>query len=792
MAASRWKCPSRDQRIRAFVLFLVASLAGLSGQPAFAQSPPEDQAVPEPGPTIYLLSVRVNGWPLGLVARFHEEDGRLSMPAEQFDGLGFILDESVVTEVDGQRRVFLDALPGVTWQIDGRAQTIDIVTPFELLKPNVLHVSPRLGRVESRSNWGGLLAFNAFGEYSSRPDSDIYGRTLSLDVEARIFSPIFLASASGYYSVAEGEEGEFVRLDTSIDFDNLDRAWRLRLGDSLTTGPVWLRTLRFGGIQWGRDFSLRPDIVTTPVAVLDQNVSVPSTVDIFINEVRRYSRAVDPGAIRVTDLPVTAGSNRIRVVVTDRSGRRTEVILPLYTSSVLLQRGLSDFNIEVGAERRDYGVASNDYGPPFVSGSYSHGVTDRLTLRGYGAASRGYGTAVAGATMAVGPLFLFDGAAMFSHGREGDGWSFYGSVEHIADPLNLYVSYMRSSRDFSDLVGNFGYSRSIEQATASGGLNLGRLGQLNVAYALQRTVEDEVSSVASGSYSLDLFDRALHLGATGYVETREGDWGVILSLTIPLGRHTQLYAEHSWRNGIPSQAVSLRGEGFGNRLDWEIAGERGEFKEVFAEVGWDGQRTDFRLRAAHSGGDYGIRGDLAQSLIFMDDRLILAGRIDDAFTIVEVEGVRGVRVELENRTVGRTDSSGRLFVTGLNSYVANSVSIDPTDLPIDVALQDPAMLVSPRAGGGVVTRFPVSRESAAIIVLRRPDGSAPPVGARVALEGSEAEAVMGHDGEVYARGLRPGANRLAVSWRDGACTADFSAMLAAGTLPRLGPFQCAP
>jgi outer membrane usher protein FimD/PapC len=43
----------------------------------------------------------------------------------------------------------------------------------------------------------------------------------------------------------------------------------------------------------------------------------------------------------------------------------------------------------------------------------------------------------------------------------------------------------------------------------------------------------------------------------------------------------------------------------------------------------------------------------------------------------------GVHVALENRPIGRTGDSGRLFVTGLNSYVANAISVDPLDLPID-------------------------------------------------------------------------------------------------------------
>mgnify|MGYP003576750781 CR=1 FL=1 len=176
----------------------------------------------------------------------------------------------------------------------------------------------------------------------------------------------------------------------------------------------------------------------------------------------------------------------------------------------------------------------------------------------------------------------------------------------------------------------------------------------------------------------------------------------------------------------------------------------------------------------------------------MDGRVNLAGRIDDGFAIVEVEGMPGVRVALENRVVGRTSRSGRLFVTGLNSYIANSLSIDPLDLPIDAQVADTSMIVSPRMGGGLVATFPISHETSAIVTLTRPDGTPPQLGAQVTLEGSDLSAVVGFDGEVFVRGLQPGPNRLTVSWRDGQCTASFNSDVETGTLPRLGPYTCSP
>jgi outer membrane usher protein len=148
---------------------------------------------------------------------------------------------------------------------------------------------------------------------------------------------------------------------------------------------------------------------------------------------------------------------------------RVELFLPLYSSTDLLGRGLFDFNLEVGAERQQYATESFDYGPRFASGSVSYGVSDRLTLRGYGAGSRDYWMGAAGATFSLGRLFLVDTAAMYSHRPEEDGWSLYGSVEHVSGPLSLYGSYTHSSPGFRDLAGEFGYTTFTDQVTASAG-----------------------------------------------------------------------------------------------------------------------------------------------------------------------------------------------------------------------------------------------------------------------------------------------------------------------------------
>lgn len=786
---------SRHDRNRTrFLVCVMASLAAVVAPLPAASAPLQDP--PPPGgseETIALLDVRVNGWSLGLVARFYEANGRLSLPADQFDGLGFLVDEAWVTAVGDERRIWLDQVPGLQWEIDRASQVIYLTAPFERLKPRILEVAPGIPRVPARADWGAMLAYDAYGQWAKQSEAVDFARTLSVNLDARLFSPWFTATTTGFVTKSEAQPEEFIRLESWIDFDSTDDAVRLRLGDTYSAGPVWIRPFRFGGVQWMRDFSLRPDIVTTPTPEIRQDIGLPSTVDLFINGVQRYSTPVDPGTLRLTDLPIVGGSNMVSVVVTDQAGRRTQLYLPLYSSTEMLAQGMTTFNVEAGVARQNYAVDSNNYEGDFAQAAFGYGVTDQFTFSGYAAGAEDYASAAAGAAFSLGSFLFVDSALMLSDGAEGRGWAWYAGVEHIDPRFNFAASYFESD-GYRDLADRFGYATFDRRATASAGLDMGRAGNLNVSWVMQREVGGAQSSVASGTWGVDLFDDRIHLSASAYAELEEDSWGAMVSLSFPLGASgdTQVYVQENWRKGEENvTSAQLRSEAFDQRLTWVLDGETGarDRGEIIAD--WDGRYSDIHASVATSDGATGYELGVAQSLVLMDNEIFIAGRIDDGFTVVEIDDSPGISVALENSHVGRTNARGRILITDLQSYAANAVSIDPLDLPMNASISDTATLVAPRARAGVVTRFPVTRARSALVTLRLPDGSPPPVGASVTIEGSEATGIVGFGGEIYLRDLAVGENRLELAWPDGRCSVAIN-VGAGGGLPRLGPYTCAP
>lgn len=559
-----------------------------------------------------------------------------------------------------------------------------------------------------------------------------------------------------------------LRLETWAIFDNPDKPWRMRLGDSVTTSVLWSRVMRFGGFQWTRDFGMRPDMVTMPLPVAGLDIASPSAVDLFVNGIRRYTTQVKPGPLRLQDLPVLSGSNRMSMVVTDTSGRRTVVDMPFYQSPILLAEGLSRFSIEGGAARDRFAVASNDYGPGFGLATFDYGLTNAITMESFVGAAKDYGALGLGAAFKLGRVAVINMTAGYSDAPQRSGLGGTFSIERVTPHYSVSARYIRAGNytDFGDLFGN---DHLPEQLVASASLNFGRYGNLNGAYTLQKRLGHQSVSVVSGTYGLNMMHNRLHFTTSGYLDAVGESWGLLVSLSLSVGRDGLAYAQQHVRDGKRSTSVEYTDSSFDQRLTYAAEVLAGEVNGGEMEAGWDGARARAYGRVAHYEGASGVQAQFGQSILFMDGELGFSAPVDDAFALVQLEGLPGVRVYRENRFVGRTNAAGNLFVAGLPSYYGSTISLNFDDVPPDASIVDTSLQVAPRGAAGVVARFHVLEGKSATIVLQMPDGGVPPVGATVVLRGSARTSLMGYSGQTYVEELQPGKNILDVVWASGNC-----------------------
>ena len=302
-------------------------------------------------------SVLINGEePAQIVLLLRRQDGRLLARREELERWRLRLPDAVTVSHGGELFYSLDAMRGLSYRADESTQTVIVEAAPELFSATVLAGVTRGFAVPAPAPPGGFLNYDFFVDRERRQTHTSALVELGASNRLGVGTTSFLASDTP-------ESGRrSVRLDSTWTSDQPERLASLRIGDSISGAGNWSRSVRFGGVQWARNFATQPGLITFPLPGVSGEAVLPSTVELYINDALRLRRDVPTGPFSIPDLPVVTGQGNARLVVRDLLGREQVIVRPYYASAVLLQHGLSDYSYEMGVIRNNFGIASSDYG----------------------------------------------------------------------------------------------------------------------------------------------------------------------------------------------------------------------------------------------------------------------------------------------------------------------------------------------------------------------------------------------------------------------------------------------
>jgi outer membrane usher protein len=745
------------------------------------------QAALQP-PDLLTLEAIVNHQPGGSV--FLRTAGGLAVDEAALLRWRIAYPESAVAEHDGRRFVPLSALPGTTASIEARTQRLVLTMPPNLFHPSSVLLKTAANIAPTPATFSAYLNYELFGYTAS---DTTYGSAL---LELGTAGPFGAAVATGIVNSSEvggGNSGRATALDAYWRFDDPSMLRTFTAGTGISRVGAWGRSLRFGGVQYGTNFTLQPNLITYPVPAFPGTAVVPSTVDVFVNGSRVASQQVQPGPFNIENVPVVTGSGDVQLVIRDAFGQQQVITQPFYASRQLLRTGLDDFTISLGAERQNYGIDSFDYGSGFASAYWRRGLTDAVTVELLAAADNGAratGGAIDFIPNSVGIVTL-GGAG--STGDAGGGVLGLAGYEYHGPRLNFSVRGTWTSPSFrtpgDDTVNPL--QRSVFVAA---GYNFGAEGTVGAAWAEQQNRGLGGSSTGTLSYSVTLAPKAfLNLSASHTTGTSP-QTGAFLSLVYALDGSTFAAADlTTTRQGGNTKTVagaSLQrplpiGEGYGYRL-------RATTDQQYIAGGvYAGPYGRYSLDIASQDGTTAARATIAGGVGTLGGIVFASRPIVDSFALVRVEGVPEVRVLQNGNFAGRTDREGNVVLTQLYPYSPNRITINDADVPIDIMLGGREQLIAPYYRSGVVVDFGARRVTNALVVVRIADGRPLPTGAEVRRPDSGIVHPVGSDGEVFIADLRWGVSYVA-RWTGGQCR--FVVNEPAGQLepiPRLGPVVCA-
>nr|WP_246641879.1 fimbria/pilus outer membrane usher protein [Paraburkholderia edwinii] len=727
------------------------------------------------------LEVTVNGQRTSSIVHLREQNGQLSVSAHDLEQLGFSIGKLGYGANDEVR---LDAIPGLHYEYDAAQQSIDLSAPDTLRTPyrfDSREIAPTPAAASSR---GFLFNYDAFFQSDTSAQLALYS-------EERYFDPHGVFSNTGVAYLYTGDE-RYTRYDTSWSKSNPATLTTTQIGDTISSSLEWSRSIRMAGFQWRSNFALRPDLVTFPVPSLFGTAVVPSSVDLYINSVRQFSGNVPSGPFVVNDVPGITGAGQATVVTRDALGRTVSTSVPLYVDTRLLAAGLSSYSFEAGFLRRDYGIESFSYNTtPAVSASMRHGVTDMLTLEAHAEATGGLVDAGGGALVRLGMGGVLSGALAVSAGRLGGVQTSLG-YQYITPRFSFDAQTIRAFGNYGDLAARDG--TPVPTATDRVTVSVPVFGSQTFAlsYIGFRMPSAPVSKIGSVSWMVSLGNLA-SINASAYQDFSQHDSrGVFVSVSIGLGHNTSVNATVGRQNGESSYNVTaLRPPDYNGGWGWGVqAGGAGAVPFRQAQLQYLGRYGQATAVGQNIDGRTSASLDLNGAVVLMDGAVEPSRRIDDGFALVSTDGVSGIPVLHENRVIGMTDGGGHLLIPDLNSYQHNQVGIDAMKLPADARIANTALDLVPQAQSGVLARFGVTRYSAASVVLRLPDGTVLPAGARVHHVESGRDTIVGYDGLTFVDGLQAD-NHLEIDSSAGHCTVEFAYMRPRdGSLPTLGPFVC--
>ena len=693
---------------------------------------------------------------------------------------------------DGEAFYPLDELKGTVYKIDEATQSIAIDVPADQFVASAFSGASD-SPTPTPSSLGGF--FNYDGYLQQSLGNQASGNQLQANALTEL--GVFNGWGVGTTTVLGrnlSSAAEFVRLDSTWTTDMPTSRTSLRFGDSISQPGEWGGAALFGGVQWATNFATQPRFIRYPLPAFSGESVMPSTVDVYVNNVLQMRKDVPSGPFSLTGLPAMTGQGDARIVVTDLLGREQIITQAFYMTPILLSKGVHNYSYETGLVRQNYGLSSFDYGRAFAAGTHSYGFNDQFTGEVHSELLQRQQTLGATGSYLWDSLGLFSLSLAGSHSQLGFGPFASLGYQWQGRWFGISARTQLADKDFTQIGLQPGQLAPRESSAVSTSVSLGSYGSLNLGYIYQDNRDNPDVKIARASYNVSLGRvGALNLG---YFRSLKGlpDDSVALTFTFSLseilGGNTSASLggtalQDNEQAALQIQRSLPRGNGFGYRL---LASE-GRTERFDAGISMQNDVGLYSAEVSRSGEQTGFRGSVSGGVAMMGLRPHFSRRLTNSFALVHVPGIANVRVYADNQLAGFTDANGDALIPQLRPYQSNPIRIEQADLPFDAQFNNLQLEAVPYYRSGYDLNFAIKRSRGALFTLVLADGKPMPAGALVQINGQGEEFPVALKGEVFMTGLQAN-NNLRATWRGQSCEFAVAFPEMEDPLPNLGSFTC--
>lgn len=581
---------------------------------------------------------------------------------------------------------------------------------------------------------------NIFGaqDYVDRgPPSQDQGRQpLRASTDGALNMKGWVLESSGDY--IENDPHPWQRADTRLVHDMPNNMIRTALGDLSYPVEGFQSFQPMLGLTVARNFDLQPYRVSEPTGRTSFFLVSPSRVDIYVNDRKVQTLQLSSGPYDMTDFPVVNGSNNVKLVITDATGRMEIRNVDIVSDANLLAAGLHKFAYNVGAISTTVNRARQyDSSQPVLSAFHRYGVSDSFTLGGNLQADEMQRMAGVDATVG-GKWGVFRADLAGSRLEDGDdGFAWQTQYQIVDRGRTGSNGKFRGTRNFTLLA-----SYRSEHFAPLGVLQPANVSSYQVTARYSQQWSPTVSLGAGGGYKVGRGDQ-------------RDDWNYSLSLNkrlsagIHLGVNLQeraiegygMFVSLGWTPRDSRHSVHGSHDSFSKttRADWNYAQE-GRAQSISASAGV--VRAQDRYDGSGSVTYYGQRGEatarhdivtpfdkgdgsshatesrselrFASAMVYAGGHVALSRPVSNSFAIFAPDpsirdypiGINPQGRRSEERTYeATTDGWGPAVLPNLTPYLYRTVRVDASGLPPGFDAGDSAYTFYPTYRSGTFVRL---------------------------------------------------------------------------------------
>lgn len=728
-------------------------------------------------PEKLFLSLEVNARKVNGI--FYAEkfiDGRLLLAEDAWvsSNLSFVGARALMG--NGEFGYDITSLESVDYALDSKSQSIKINASSKAFGITVLGNYTVPANLINTSPLGAYLNYNLT---STTTTGNQASKSYGIFAEGIIFNQ-YGALVSSMVSSVANTQFRTIRAETYFQKDMPSTMEKFSIGDAISSAGAWSRPIRFGGVMWSTDFSLKQGFISAASPSINGSAALPSSVDIFIDNQKRQSDLVNAGPFHIANFPTVTGAGQINILVKDVLGVQTLTSQRFYTSPRLLKKDLSEFSLEVGMERINYGIESNTYDKPFIAETYRRGF-DGYTLEGRietQASRQALGIEVAGLIKHYAVMHL--ALAASSVGSQKGLHEVFG-IERASKDLNVNFRIEHYARDFLQIDAVINEIKPRQKVLLGLGLNIYKNLWISTNVISQSSWGFDKFNLAAANLSIPLIE---NISLNVYANKQFGqnqDYTIGLNINMPLSnaRSAAISSNQNAQGNIHSNIEFNQAIIHGTGVGYRIRASDDPARQMLASISANTPVNSMTLDAAQSEFGESFRLSSSGSLGLLGGLPFASQNIGHgSFAVVKIADQANIDVYQSNRKIASTNANGLALLPNVLPYQKNKVSIKPEDLPFDLDVNETTIFLTPYARSGMYVSLDVKKTNNRLVRLITPDGASLPVGAKVHVLPGNIHFVVAKRGEVYLTGLSK-ENSIVASFQGVTCSANLSAHIKA-------------